>query len=170
MELTAALLKSVPVVMLCGDARYDDVGQSGAATSAPLGFTPKDTMLFNLARLVDVRQAKASVEEDLVRELGKIERGVGFAALNSLAKGAILGAAHTMHQPEICAAVCGHGEPLMRLSAERMNKVCILPGRAVFVGWYTSAERRFTIKHCSHPRSLFAGVSRRCRRRLRRAH
>ena len=50
-----------------------------------------------------------------MRILGDIERGVGFAAVNSLAKGAVQGAFFCMEEPEVLRAALGNPAPLAAL-------------------------------------------------------
>ena len=58
-----------------------------------------------------------------MRILGDIERGVGFAAVNSLAKGAVACAFLCMEEPEVLRAALGNPAPLAALQGrERLGK------------------------------------------------
>ena len=76
-------------------------------------------------RVVDVEQAAASVEADRVRILEEIRRGVGFRAVNTLARGAIE-SGRCMYEPEVLQAVAGHTGPLAALQGrEALSKALI---------------------------------------------
>ena len=106
-ELAAAVKYEKPVVMLIGEASAD-----GTA------FAPNDAMIDNLFFMTDVRQAAASVEADRVRELRNVEEQEGGAdAVNTLARGAVMGALWCMKRRDILAAVVGNMEPLRALKA-----------------------------------------------------
>ena len=79
-ELVAALQHSKAVVMLVGRALDDG------------RFKTNHAMLQSLFRLVDVRHAKATVPEDLEREMATIQATVGVDRVNTLARGALEGA------------------------------------------------------------------------------
>ena len=58
-----------------------------------------------------------------MRILGDIERGVGFAAVNSLAMGAVLCAVYCMEEPEVLRAALGNPAPLAALQGrEELGK------------------------------------------------
>ena len=58
-----------------------------------------------------------------MRILGDIERGVGFAAVNSLAKGAVFCAIACMEEPEVLRAALGNPAPLAALQGrEELGK------------------------------------------------
>ena len=78
-------------------------------------FEPNTEMLMNLLYSVDVAQAAATVEEDRVRILGDVQREFGFDKVNTLAKGAVMGARECMTQPEVLRAALGDGAPLAAL-------------------------------------------------------
>ena len=61
-----------------------------------------------------------------MRILGDIERGVGFAAVNSLARGAVLCALRCMEEPEVLRAALGNPAPLAALQGreERRKALC----------------------------------------------
>ena len=103
MELATALREGKPVIMLVGAA-----GKTGA-------FVPNTEMLNKLFFSVDVAQAAATVEEDRVRILGDVQREFGFDKVNTLAKGAVMGARECMTQPEVLRAALGDGAPLAAL-------------------------------------------------------
>ena len=78
-------------------------------------FVPNDEMLGKLLLSVDVAQAAATVEEDRVRILGDVQREFGFDKVNTLARGAVMGARECMTQPEVLRAALGDGAPLAAL-------------------------------------------------------
>ncbi|KAK3245169.1 hypothetical protein CYMTET_45246 [Cymbomonas tetramitiformis] len=105
-ELVAALHNHKPVVLLIGTAQEEGGG----------AFLPNTSMCSNLYYMLDVRNASASVEADRVRILGEVERnGGGYAAVNTLARGAINGASLGMQVREVLMAACGNPGPLEAL-------------------------------------------------------
>ena len=109
-ELAAALRGSKPAVMLVGD--IDTAGE----------FVPITHMLSNLYNVVTITKATASNLEDLERELGKIEKDPGVAAMDSLVKGAIAGAEKIMGHPAVLRAACGQDKESMARAFESMEK------------------------------------------------
>merc|ERR1719389_903939 len=103
--MAAALQAAKPVVLLMGKA----------ASGEELRFEPNGAMLKNLFYVMDIRQAAASREEDRVRILKKVDEGVGADALNTLARGAVLGAGNCMEQREVLSSAMGNGAPLAAL-------------------------------------------------------
>ena len=98
-ELVAALLGNVPVILLVGaeDLSVYNAQNSVESEGAPIGsFQPNPAMLDTLVEMVDVDKAVASVEADRVRELGHVKKQLGVTPANFFAKGAILAANHTM--------------------------------------------------------------------------
>ena len=98
-ELVAALLGNVPVILLVGteDLSVYNAQNSLESEGAPIGsFQPNPAMLDTLVEMVDVDKAVASVEADRVRELGHVKKQLGVTPANFFAKGAILAANHTM--------------------------------------------------------------------------
>ena len=110
-ELGEALQRGKPVIML--------VGAADASTGE---FKPERSMLKILYDIVDVRHAAATFEVDRTRIIGEIEQGVGIERLNILARGAIIGAEHSMTQRELLAAVMGNEAPLAEVrEREKLN-------------------------------------------------
>ena len=111
-ELGSAVAFEKPVVMLVGAASAD--GSS---------FEPNGAMLPNLYLMTDVRKAVASVEADRVRELANVEAQEGGAdAVNSLARGACLGAGSCMHRRDILAAAVGNLAALDELESKEARE------------------------------------------------
>ena len=82
-------------------------------------------MLESLVELVDIRNATATVHDDLTREMGTIERTLGFDAVNSLARGAIRGSYKAMKDhPEVLAAACGAPCALTALDDKKEGTLC----------------------------------------------
>ena len=129
-EMAAALQAAKPVVLLVGKA----------ASGEELRFEPNMAMLDNLFLVMDIRQAAASREEDRVRPrrprrppsaalraslcvpaapqvriLKEVNEGVGADALNTLARGAVVGAMSCMEQREVLSSAMGNGAPLAAL-------------------------------------------------------
>ena len=118
-ELAEAKRAGKPVLMLVGDVDVDGT------------FAPCLDMVPNLYFMVSVTAATASVPADIERELGKIERTIGAAALDSLCRGALSGIAHGITQyPEVMRAACdGSEEAALRclgaIGEERMTGALI---------------------------------------------
>lgn len=128
-ELAAALAVELPVVMLVGAAELSgNAGNSIASLSSGVwlsGFEPEDGMLENMYHLVDANQAEATVESDatfifetlMPKALGTSGRSESVARINSLAKGAIIGAENVMRHREVVQATAGNMAPLRTLSS-----------------------------------------------------
>ena len=65
---------------------------------------------------MDVQQAVASQDDDRMRILNSIETSVGFAAVNTLGRGAVMGAMHCMDEREVLQAAAGNTAPLAKAS------------------------------------------------------
>ena len=129
-EMAAALQAAKPVVLLVGKA----------ASGEELRFEPNMAMLNNLFYVMDIRQAAASREEDRVRPrrprrppsaaprashcvpaapqvriLKEVDEGVGADALNTLARGAVMGAGNCMEEREVLSSAMGNDAPLAAL-------------------------------------------------------
>ena len=103
-ELSEAMQAGKNVVLLVGGC--DETGS----------FVPNAGMLSNLRFSMDVQQASASVYADRKRILKQISDGIGFAAVNRFAVGAIVGANFSMDQPAVLKAVFGNPAPLAALT------------------------------------------------------
>ncbi len=68
---------------------------------------------------MDVQQAVASHDDDRMRILNSIETTVGFAAVNTLGRGAVMGAMHCMDEREVLQAAAGNTAPLAALQGKR---------------------------------------------------
>ena len=108
-ELASALQSNTPVVMVVGN--IDAAGR----------FVPMGEMLENLYHLVTITKATASNPADLDRELCRIEQTLGFAAMDTLVRGAITGARQIEVFPEVMRAACGQGEDGMARAFGRMK-------------------------------------------------
>lgn len=121
-ELVAALLGNVPVILLVGaeDLTVYKATSSLESEGAPIGaFQPNPAMLDTLVEMVDVGKAVASVEADRVRELGHVKEQVGVIPANCKAKGAIVAANHTMGVvPVLHATATRSLDPLRALDAQ----------------------------------------------------
>tara|TARA_B100000795_G_scaffold22455_1_gene14938 strand:+ start:1529 stop:2266 length:738 start_codon:yes stop_codon:yes gene_type:complete len=121
-ELVAALLGNVPVILLVGaeDLSVYNAQNSAESEGAPIGsFMPNPAMLDTLVEMVDVGKAVASVEADRVRELGHVKEQVGVVSANCKAKGAIVAANHTMHVvPVLHATATRSLDPLRALDVQ----------------------------------------------------
>lgn len=138
-EMVAALQAGLPVILLVGAA----VAPSSQDRDhvAQLAFKPNKAMLTNSAPapptpgshlapshrcvsslavfdLMDVQQAIASFDADRVRILNDIESTVGFAAVNTLGRGAVMGAMHCMDEREVLQAAAGNMAPLAALQGQ----------------------------------------------------
>jgi len=116
-EIGAALKHGKPVVMRCG--RHCLQGN--------LVFFENDTeMLEKMYHLVNVMEAQATVPADRERILREVQEAEGgAAALDSLIKGAIVGAKAMaeLQMPAVEAAACGEPEWLARLGTDAMSSV-----------------------------------------------
>lgn len=121
-ELVAALLGNVPVILLVGaeDLSVYNAQNSVESEGAPIGsFMPNPAMLDTLVEMVDVGKAVASVEADRVRELGHVKEQVGVVPANCKAKGAIVAANHTMSVvPVLHATATRSLDPLRALDVQ----------------------------------------------------
>ena len=70
---------------------------------------------------MDVQQAIASFDADRVRILNDIESTVGFAAVNTLGRGAVMGAMHCMDEREVLQAAAGNTAPLAALQGQALG-------------------------------------------------
>ena len=70
---------------------------------------------------MDVQQAIASFDADRVRILNDIESTVGFAAVNTLGRGAVMGAMHCMDEREVLQAAAGNTAPLAALQGTALR-------------------------------------------------
>ena len=84
-------------------------------------FTANTSMARNLYWMVAVEKATASREVDRVREMNTIKSTCGFAAMDSLVKGALTGAGEIAFCPEVAATACGADSARSLLSFERMS-------------------------------------------------
>ena len=127
-ELGSAVAFEKPVVMLVGAASAD--GSS---------FEPNGAMLVNLYVMTDVRKAVASVEADRVRELANVEAQEGGAdAVNSLARGACMGAGSCMARRDILAAAVGNLAALDELESKEAREEAM---RCAAAGGYADVVR-----------------------------
>jgi len=142
-ELNEALTQEKPVVMLIGSE-----GEDGS-------FKTNKSMMRNLFYLVDVQQAEATVPEDKKRILASIEKGIGFEALNLLARGALNGFEEALDAPEVLAAACGITSALDNLSADRI----VAAVRAAAGGGFISVLEELIARGADINEPAFAGTT-----------
>ena len=139
-EMVAALQADLPVILLVGAAVAPS--SNDRDHMAKLEFKPNKAMLTNSAPapptpsflapshrcvslavfdLMDVQQAIASFDADRVRILNDIESTVGFAAVNTLGRGAVMGAMHCMDEREVLQAAAGNTAPLAALQGTALR-------------------------------------------------
>ena len=78
--------------------------------------------LMRLYKNVDIRQATCSLEADRKRILGRVAAGVGFRAVNSLARGCIVGASAAMRHPAVLRAALGDWSYLSKLQPSSIRR------------------------------------------------
>ena len=79
---------------------------------------------------MDVQQAVASQDDDRMRILNQIETTVGFAAVNTLGRGAVMGAMHCMDKREVLQAAAGNTAPLAALQGKQALTVALCAAAA----------------------------------------
>ena len=79
---------------------------------------------------MDVQQAVASQDDDRMRILNSIETTVGFAAVNTLGRGAVMGAMHSMDEREVLQAAAGNTAPLAALQGKQALTVALCAAAA----------------------------------------
>ena len=107
-ELATAAEHAKPVLMF--------VGSTDAS-----GFKPDASSLSRLLRLVDVEACASTVPEDKVRILDELREGIGTAAVNSLARGALAAAEVCMEDRVVLRAALGKPSELLTLPPRRKN-------------------------------------------------
>ena len=119
-EMAAALNAKKTVVLLVGAAAQGD----------EIRFEPNKEMLGKLWIMMNIEQAEASVPEDKERILGDIRRGVGVSAVNTLARGAVTGAMHSVTEKEVLQAALGNARPLAALKGRKRLSRALLAAAA----------------------------------------
>ena len=142
-EIQAARFSGATIIMKAGKYNKDIGLENSSMVNSENIFVADAPMLTNMAYIVDVRHASATVKTDEERILKSVqESDGGFDGLNQVVRSTIQGAAVSALYPEVQAAACGDSIAALvslrdddhETSAERLDrmnlylKVCAASG------------------------------------------